>query len=35
MTIGEEAMALNHGSTVTKPDVDINAVIDQEIMVSK
>lgn len=35
MTIGEEAMALNHGRTVAKPDVDINAVMDQAIMVSK
>ena len=33
--IGDVAMILNQGSTLTKPEVDINALIDQIAMADK
>ena len=33
--IGEVAIALNHGSTLTNPDVDIKALIDQLAIANK
>jgi hypothetical protein len=35
MAIGEAAMTLNQGSTLTNPDVDRKALVDQDAIANK